>query len=406
MQPLLELRNYRIHLLEGMLYIASGSLLSGATVIPAIVISLGGTPAVVGALPVIVYVTFQVPQLFSALHARTLHHRKPWVIKGGLAQRLHILALGCVLAAAAGGHRPWHLVAFLAILALNQVWAGVVSPVWIDFLARTTATTDRSRLLGWRSAGGAFLSFVNSFVLTALLTWLGFSWGVAAAFGLAFALQLSSVLVQRGIVEAPEESESRSRDPHGLPDIVRIVRTDVRMRRFLLSWGFITAASTAGTFFIPSAIDRFHIDPATIGVYTMVLVAAQVFGGATLGWISERYGPRGPLMVSALSMAVALIIATVADRPATMAFAFLALGIPLGAEMMARYNFAIEAAPLDERPLYIGIMNAWLAPWQALSILAGFAIATWGYQNVFLAAVSCSCVGLALLRSVRFQHPG
>ncbi len=161
---------------------------------------------------------------------------------------------------------------------------------------------------------------------------------MAAAFGLAFLFQLSSVLVQRHVVEVPDEDVFQSREPHGVSDIIRILRTDGRMRRFLLSWGFITAASTAGMFFVPAAIDRFQVDATAIGVYTMLLVAAQVFGGVALGWISDRYGTRGPLLVSALSMAVALIIAAVADRPVTIAFAFLAMGVPLGAEMMARYN--------------------------------------------------------------------
>ena len=147
---------------------------------------------------------------------------------------------------------------------------------------------------------------------------------MAAAFGLAFLFQLSSVLVQRHVVEVPDEDVFQSREPHGVSDIIRILRTDGRMRRFLLSWGFITAASTAGMFFVPAAIDRFQVDATAIGVYTMLLVAAQVFGGVALGWISDRYGTRGPLLVSALSMAVALIIA--------------AMGVPLGAEMMARYN--------------------------------------------------------------------
>lgn len=397
----IQKRNFKVHLLEGILYIASGALLSGQTVIPAIVLTLGGTPAVIGAIPVILYVTFQVPQVFSALHARTLHERKPWVIRGGMAQRFHILAMAVVLAVSADVRSPWLLVAFLTILALNQMFAGLVSPVWIDFLARTTATTDRGRLLGWRSAGGALFAFLNSLLLTALLSALGFSWAMALAFGVAFAFQFSSVLVQRRVVELPDESVRTDRTPHSFADIRRVVRTDVHLRRFLMSWGFVTAASTVGTFFIPLAIERFTVDASAVGIYTMVLVAAQILSGVSLGWVSDRFSSRGPLVVSAVGMAVAIIIASLATSPFMMAFAFLAMGVPLGSEMMARYNFVVDSAPAEERSLYVGIMNLWLAPWQAISIPAGMAIATLGYRPVFLGALGFSFIGLLLLRSVK-----
>ncbi|MCU0453324.1 MAG: MFS transporter [Bacteroidetes bacterium] len=400
MDPATRRRNFRVHLVEGALYIGSGAFIAGPTVVPAIVLHLGGSTTHIGALPVIIYFAFYAPQLFSALHARTFTALKPWVLRGGMIQRLHILAMAAVLALAASGVDGWPLTLFLLLLALNQLWAGLVSPLWFDFFTRTTSVHERGRLLGWRSAGGACLSFLNSFVLTAALALFGFSWGIAAAIAVAFAFQASSWMVQRKVVESEFATLPAEAGRHRGSDIIRILRTDRRMRRFLLASGFVTSGASAGVFILPAATAKFGSDPASVGIYTMVLVAAQMFGGGWLGWLTDRRGSNLPLIICAISSALALGIATLADTPGMMVAAFIALGIPLGAEMMARYSFAAEASSAGERALYIGLMNVCLAPWQALSVAAGFGVDRWGYPTVFVSAIVSILIGVILLRRV------
>lgn len=405
MDPDQHRRNARRHFVEGALYLSSGAFIAGPTVIPAIVLHLGGSAAVIGLLPLVIFFAFYAPQLVSALRARTLPFLKPWVIRGGLIQRLHILAMAVVLALAASRSAEWTLPVFLVLLALNQFWAGLVSPLWFDLLTRTTAPHERGRLLGWRSASGAMLSFLNSFVLTAVLAVFGFSWGMAAAFAVAFGFQMSSLFVQRRVEESERVTLSIDEGRHRSADIVRIVRTDERLRRFLLAWGFVTAGSSAVVFVLPSATVRFGVDASAVGIYTVVVVAAQMLGGGVLGWLTDRRGALWPLTICGLSSATALAVAATATTSEWMVVAFVALGIPLGAEMMARYNFAAELSTSDERALYVGLINVWLAPWQALAVVAGTSAERWGYDLVFVVAIASILVGIALLRRVRAPLP-
>lgn len=405
MEPDRQRRNARRHFVEGALYISSGAFIAGPTVIPAIVMHLGGSAAVVGLLPLAIYFAFYAPQLFSALRARTLRTLMPWVLRGGLVQRLHILGMAVVLAIAATHSSGWTLVVFLSLLALNQFWAGLVSPLWFDLLTRTTSSDERGRLLGWRSATGALLSFLNSFVLTAALAVFGFSWGMAAAFAVAFGFQTASLIVQRRVEETERTMLSEREERHRLSDIVRIVRSDDRLRRFLLAWGFVTAGASAVVFVLPSAKVRFGVGASAVGIYTVVVVAAQMLGGGVLGWLTDRRGALLPLTICGLSSAMALAVAAAATTPEWMVLAFVALGVPLGAEMMARYNFAAELSSPDERALYVGLINVWLAPWQALTVAAGSVAERWGYELVFAFAITSILVGVALLHRVRSPRP-
>ncbi len=47
--------------------------------------------------------------------------------------------------------------------------------------------------------------------------------------------------------------------------------------------------------------------------------------------------------------------------------------------------------------MYVGLMNAWLAPFYLTSLIAGAVSDAWGYTPMFAAALVAGSVGLALL---------
>jgi len=133
------------------------------------------------------------------------------------------------------------LVVVLVLLTLNQLAAGVTSPAWFEFLVKTTETTDRGKLMGWRNSAGAILAFVNSLLLTALLTWFPDPYNYSAVFAAAFAYQMASLLVQKRVEES-HASPPAAADAHlgSLHHAISVLRKDRRFLRFLVSAGFIT----------------------------------------------------------------------------------------------------------------------------------------------------------------------
>ena len=188
-------------------------------------------------LPVVMYLAMFVPQLGAAVRIRRLPYRKPWTIAGGLVQRSIILALSfaVLLAAVVEGSLP--LVVVLVLLTLNQLAAGLTSPAWFEFLVKTTETTDRGILMGWRNSAGAILAFVNSL----LLTWFPDPYNYSAVFAAAFAYQMASLLVQKR-VEVSHASPPAAADAHlgSLHHAISELWKDKRFLRFLVSAGFIT----------------------------------------------------------------------------------------------------------------------------------------------------------------------
>ena len=394
-------RNFWLHVSEGAVYLSSGVLLSPQTVFPALVAKLGGDNVAVGAIPIIVYLMFYLPQIVSANYIRSSPFRKPWALKLGILQRFQILLLAIVVALF-GLHSPsLALGAFFVIYVFNQVFAGLGSPVWFDLVAKTTAPNDRGKLMGIRISLGALLGFLNGFLLTILLAFLVYPLNFAAVFGFAFLLQLTSWMILRNV----KEDRHSVVMPHDsiralFVRIKSIFQSDAIFRQFLASAAFLIVGLMPTGFFVLAAIRRFHLEESYVGLFTITMVVAQIMSGTLLGLLADKKGHKASLLVCAAATASATIIALASGSSYWYFAVFFLVGINLGAEMITRYNFVERCAPESDRPLYVGIMNAWIAPFYFSAAIGGWLSDKFGYSAVFALGLTATIVGLVLLQRI------
>ncbi len=402
--PSPSVRNFRYHLIEGSLYLASFAFLNFQVVYPALVTRLGGGNIAVGALPVLVYLFYFVPQVFAANYAGRSPYRRPWVLSTGIAQRVQVLFLAVLIALLGKDEPSLALILFFVLFGANQIIAGISSPHWFDFVVKTTLPNQRGRLMGLRSSVGALMGFLNSILLTTFLAYLPFPWDYGSVFLVAFFYQLASWLVLRKV-----SGEEPSAVTPALPlssligRITEIMRADARFRMFLLASGLSVIGLMPAGFFAVAALKKFALPESYVGFFTMTFLASQVLFGALLGWIADRKGHRTTLLICALAMVAASVIGLVASHPVWFFVIFALVGMLMGMEMITRYNFASECATDATRPLYIGIMNAWLAPFYLSSLLGGWVSDLAGYEAVFLAGAVFALAGFVLL--LRTQNP-
>ena len=96
-------------------------------------------------------------------------------------------------------------------------------------------------------------------------------------------------------------------------------------------------------------------------------------------------------------MLFSIVLALPAHSIVWFYFVFAFFGINVGAEILMRYNFAVECAPEEDRPMYIGLMNAWFAPFYLVAPFAGWLSELYGYNFVFLLSLVIGVIGIILL---------
>ena len=352
----------------------------------------------VGTWPVVIYLAYFLPQVISANNSGAAQYRKPFVIKLGFIQRLHILLLACVIALWGESAAVLALIFLFLLFISNQMMSGSVSPVWMDFLAKTTSPETRGKLIGWRASLGALLGLLNGFILTILLTIISFPYNYAAVIGLAFLYQMSSLAAQQKIVE---EQPSEVTAPVRLSELFARMRVIVAgnrpFRMFLFASVLLTGSFTSVAFFTVAAMKRFDLSESAVGIFTVVMIIGQILSGVVLGWVADVKGTKRALLICGISLLLSIVTALCAKSVIWFYFVFICMGINVGSEMSLRYNFAVECAPEGDRPMYIGIMNAWFAPVYLISPFAGWLSAVHGYNFVFWLSLIIGSAGIILL---------
>jgi len=391
-------RNYLLNVVEGSVFIASSSLTSAQTVLPALVVRLGGSNVAVGTLSVIVWVGLFLPQIFAARYVETLPWKKPWAVWTGMSQLLAVALMGFAVLLFGGSQPQVALWLFLVLYRLCQVLGGVATPGWFDLFAKVTPSDRRGRLIGIRTSIGGVGAFFFGLVLTFLLNTFNFPYSYACAFFIAFALQMTSLHFQRKLVEE-EPSPVRERKPFFayLKKLPEVLHGNRDFRNFIVATVFSILATMPVGFFTVYALDRFHATEVVVGEFTLTIVAIQVIGALVTGFIADRYGYKMSLVSAVASLLLASLCALLAPSLSWFRFVYVFLGINLGTEVMARYNMSIEYGPIEQRSTYIGLMNTVLAPFYLSGMVAGWLSDMFGYVALFGIGAVLSSIGLFLL---------
>ena len=402
----LKRRNFVLNVLEGGTYISSNGFAAVQTVLPAVVLRLGGSNLEVGAVNVIGFSFLFLPQAFSARYAESSPWKKPGTLMFGFAQRCVMLAMGIVLFSFGGRSPSVALIALLALYALNQTFAGLTTPFWFDFIAKVTPTHWRGRLIGFRTSSGGAGSFVAGIMLTGILVSIPFPGSYALALVLASLLQLFSLGIQSRVVEAtPSEVTPRATVSSYLKTLSEIVRHSRQFTLFIASMGFLILGSMAVPFFSAYAVRELHAEERMIGEYTTVMVVVQIGSALLMGIIADRFGNKRALVVAGLSLGCATLVALFASSPAAFFLVYLFLGINIGSEVMSRYNMTIDFGPERQRSTFVGLVNTILAPIYGAGIVGGVLCDLFGFHTVFMLSLVCTVVGVGTL-AIFVHDPG
>jgi Na+/melibiose symporter-like transporter len=256
---------------------------------------------------------------------------------------------------------------------LNSLIAGVTTPGWFDMFAKLTSPKKRGRLVGFRNSLGGLGAFIGGFVLTWLLVTFAFPVNYAIGFFIAFVLQMASIFVQTRLIEKDPSPVTEVRKLASyLNELPALLKQNKQFSKFLLASAFLIIAMVPSGFFTVYVLRDFHADESVVGQYTLAMVAIQVVSAVAIGFIADRQGGKVALLITSGSML-------------------------LGAEMMVRFNMAIEYCPPQLRSMFIGLMNTILAPFYMAGLAGGVLSDLVGYKGVFLFGIIASVIGIYIL---------
>ena len=395
--------NFLANVGDGALYALAQSLVSQQTVLPVFVKEIGGSNISIGMIPVLWTFGFNFPQIFVARFVQKHERKRELFLKTALIQRL-----------------PWLLLAILSFLFLNSVSRDVALglffvgfalaavagslnlPVWFDLIAKLTPVRLRGRLFAVRSMLGAVLGILGGGLVTYVLASFAFPTSFGILFFVAFCLTMVSYLFLTKLKEveqmAPAAGAGRPRVVQKMP---RILMTRRNFRNYLVADALLITAGVGNAFFTVNAFQRFSLSNAYAGAFTVAIMVGMIGGSLLFGYLADRFGHKVNLVISGVAMAVACLVALLAENVETYMLAFVVSALALSISGISRLPMIAELCTEAERPSYIAMANLITSPFILFGVVAGWLANLSGYGSVFLIAGSVSlCAVFWLTRMV------
>ena len=381
-------KNVIVGLIDGSFFGLALGFGSFWTVLPLFVSNLTDSATLIGLVPAIHAVGWQLPQLFTAGQLARLRRFKPTVMQRTIHERLPFLGLAAVALLLPKIGVNAALVATLLLLVWQGLGAGFTANAWQSMIAKIIPSDVRGTFFGGQAAAANVFISLGAIAVGYVIEVGGFPYGFALGFFLAAVfLALSWVFLNyTHELDSPETADP-GRPAPALKDAWSILGRDHNFSWFLATRILALLATMGFSFYIIYALRRFNMDVVTAGWLTATSTISQTVANLGMGWLGDRIGHRPMLILGALATMFSSLLAWAAPSLDWFYLIFVLAGLANVAIWTTGMVITVAFGAEAERPTYIGLSNTLVAPFNIIApILGGWLVDTISYQAMFMIA--------------------
>jgi MFS family permease len=392
--------NITVNLLDGAFYGLGWGFGSVGTIITLFVSRMTHSALLIGLIPAIHAVGWQLPQLFMANSVSRLRRYKPMVMWMTIHERLPYLALALVaLFMTALGNKAALALTFI-ILIWQGLGAGFTANAWQSMIAKIIPPDWRGTFFGAQAAWANVLISVAAIAAGYILDKVHDPLNFAICFTLTVAGMGLSMLCL-GLTHEPVDNEKTipARQPSPWKGGLEIMRRDKNFSAFLLVRMLAQFATMGFAFYIVYGLRRFGMSDLTAGFLTAALTITSTIANALMGWLGDRLGHRAMLIAGSVAVTLSSLLAWGAPSLNWMYLVFILSGLANVAYWTIGMAITVEFGNEETRPTYIGLSNTLVAPFTIIApLLGGWIADTAGFQATFMV----SAVGRLVIAGLLF----
>jgi MFS family permease len=361
---------------------------SFTTMLPLFVSTLTGSALLIGLVPAIHNMGWQLPQLFTAHKISRMPQFKPYVVLMTIQERIPFLGLALVAFLLPTIGKTAALIATFILLIWQGLGGGLTANAWQNMIGKIIPSEFRATFFGFQSAGSNLLASVGAiaagYLLENVSTPTNFMYCFLITSGLMGISYFFLTFTRETNTPAPEVEVSGG-------DFWRNVKTildkDVPFRWFIISRMAMQFGMMAQAFYIIYAIRVHNLSLSEAGVMTGVLFITQVAANPILGWISDKWSRSTVLEGGALAIGAASLLAWIAPNATWFYVVIILSGMASTAFWTIGIAISLEFGTDIERPTYVGLSNTLISPSTILAPLIGGWLADFnGFATTFITA--------------------
>lgn len=391
--------NFTVNILDGSFFGLGIGFASFATVIPLFVSNLTDSATLIGLIPAVHNVGWQLPQLLTAKSVSRMQKFKPATIFWTIQERIPFLGLAFVALFMDGLTKSAALAITFALLVWQGLGAGMTANPWQNMIGKIIPSHIRGTFFGLQSGAANLLGGLSALAAGFILEQKGFPDGYTLTFFAASASMLISFIAINSTREPAHIIEPLPTDQISFWGNVRqIMREDHGFRWFVISRFFFQFGTMAAAFYTVYAVKHLGMNAVTAGAMTSVLFIVQVASNIGFGWLADRLGHLPVLRLGALSAVLAALLAWLAPSAGwffgVMIFAGMANSVFWTIGIVVTLEFCSD----QSRPTYVGLANTLIAPSTILAPLIGGWIADgFSFKHTFAVSTVFALIALVVL---------
>jgi len=412
-----DMRNFRLGVVNGVLYILSETLLDPTLVLIAYLSMITDSPILLGMLLPLRDGAWALPQLWVSCFLPSIPRKIDLYRKLSVVR---ILSWGSIAVVINFVRQPdLILILFFVAYALASLTSGLSGLPFLEIVGKTIPAERRGEFFAWRFGLGGLMGIGASVLVRYLIDPNGplptpQNYGVLAA--LYFVAASTSLLVFNQVNEPPDETVgTRTAFFDQLRRAITFLKKDISYRRFITMQSMMTVAGSATPFFAVFVQQSLGGSKAMVGIYLGVLTVTNLLGNILFGRMSRRLGNRQVMIWATMiglfmSLLVTLLAVFgrglgVAGRAADLALVpvFVLSGLRGTGVGVSANSLLLDLTPVGERSLYLGFYNTFFGLVMLATFTSGLVLSLIGFAG--LAALTLIAHLLALLAAQRIHSP-
>ena len=400
--------NLGVNLADGAFFGLGWGFGSIGTMIPLFVSHLTTSALLIGLIPAIHAVGWQLPQLFMANSVSRLRRYKPMVMLMTIHERVPYLGLALVALFLGALGNKLALVLTFAMLIWQGVGAGFTANAWQSMVAKIIPSDWRGTFFGAQAALANILMSVAAIAAGYILDWVHSPLNFTLCFVLTAAgMGLSYIFL--GLTREPVDNEKSIPERQASPwkGGLEILRRDRNFSAYLVIRLLSQFATMGFAFYIVYGLRRFGMSDLTAGFLTAALMITSTVANAVMGWLGDRLGHRLMLIAGSVAVTFSSLMAWGAPSIGWLYPVFILSGLANVAYWTTGMAITVEFGSEETRPTYIGLSNTLVAPFTIIAPLIGGWIAlAVSFQATFMvSAVGGLVIAVLLFWLVKDPRP-
>jgi MFS family permease len=291
--------NFTVNILDGGFFGLGLGFASLTAILPLFVSQMTDSAILIGLIPALRGMGWQLPQLLAANRVAQMKRFKPAVVFLTGGERLPYLGFAAVAWFLPSLNSQVALVLTFGLIIFAALSSGITASPWQSMIAKIIPGRRLSTFFGLQAAAANLMLSIGAIFAGIILV----SVSAPSSFAFCFLITTAAMIVSWfWLAQAREEEHqpavSASPDARAFwRNIVAILERDVNFRWFLVGRMFSQVAIVGFAFYTVYAVRHYGVGVGEASAMTAVFAVAQIVANVGMGWFGDRWGNRAAMQV-------------------------------------------------------------------------------------------------------------